>query len=198
MGARAEPPFEVPLRRSLRRAGLRGSTAEVRLQGDTLILSGAEGGSLAIPPSAVECLRIASYSSRHVPPDYEFRIWRAGERGSLVIATAPRRHGSYGPVMREFAGWVFADGGRVLRGPGLLRLIVQMIWTVGTVALFALVLLGGAIAEGKWWMWLITLFVAGLAVLLFVGLYRTSWPRRVTSPEQLDEMLPAREEVRRR
>ena len=62
---------------------------------------------------------------------------------------APRRPGHYRLVMRQFAGWAFSHGGEVLRGPSLVSLLAQAVWTVGSLALFALVLLGGAIAEGR-------------------------------------------------
>jgi len=75
-------------------------------------------------------------------------------------------------------------------------MIVQMTWIVGSVTLVAVVLLGGAIVEGKWWMWLIEAFVVALAILLFVGLRRSYWPRHVSRPDQLDELLPTREENR--
>jgi len=84
----------------------------------------------------------------------------------------------------------------VLRGPGLLSVIVQMGFTVGSTGLLTLLLLGGAIVEGSVWMWLVVLFFASLTVLLFVGLRRSYWPRRVSSPEELDEFLPPREEQR--
>ena len=189
--------FTIKLSRALRSAGLRGSAAEIGLEGEVLVLSGDQGGRIAIPAQEVERIRIVSYPARYVPTDYRTRIWRTGEPRSLVIAPETRRTGDYGPVMRQFAGWVFANGGEVLRGPSLVRLLAQMIWTVGSLALIALVLLGGAIVEGRWWMWLITAFVAGLAGLLFVGLYRTAWPRRVTEPGQLDEYLPPAQETRR-
>ena len=160
------------------------------------MLTGEQGSRLAIPAGDVACIRIAGFPVRYGPTLYETRIWRTGKGRPLLIVPMPHQLANYGPAMREFAGWVHAVGGDVLRGPGLLALVVQTAFTVGSVALIALLLLGGAIVEGKWWMWVITLFAAGLAVLLFFGLYRTSWPRRVTSPDELDEMLPLREESR--
>jgi len=171
--------------------------AEIGLEGDALILAGDQGGRLAIPAREVECIRIASSPARYGSASYETRIWRTGTPGGLAIVPVPRAPGSYGPTMRNFAGWVFADGGVVIRGPSLAAVIVQMTWTVGSVTLVAVVLLGGAIVEGKWWMWLIEAFVVGLAILLFVGLRRSYWPRRVSRPDQLDELLPPREESRR-
>ncbi|WP_114950995.1 hypothetical protein [Sphingosinicella terrae] len=196
MSAAAEPAFTVPLSRAMRRAGLRGAMAQVRLEGDILVLGGDGGGTLALVPGDVTCIRIASYPGRHRPTGYETRIWRRQASGSLAIVPMNHAMGGYGPVMRRFAGWVFADGGSVLRGPSLPALLFQMAWTVGGIALIALLLLGGAIAEGLWWMWLIVALFAGLAVLLFVGLRRAYWPRRVIRPEQLDEFLPLSEENR--
>ena len=194
MSAPAEPAFEVPLLEAMRRAGLEGLMAEVRLDGDTLRLAGDRGGALAIPAREVDRIRIAAFRGRRGPPLHETRIWRAGAEGSLLLVASPHHPGSYGPVIRRFAGWVFAEGGEVLRGPGMLSVIVQMGFTVGSTGLLTLLLLGGAIVERSVWMWLVVLFFASLTVLLFVGLRRSYWPRRVSSPEELDEFLPPREE----
>jgi hypothetical protein len=195
--ADAEATFTVPLGSAMRGAGLRGTMAEIRLEGDALILTGDQGGRLAIPARDVECIRVASHPGRYRSTGYETRIWRIGTRAPLSIVPMPHALGNYGATMRSFAGWVFADGGKVLRGPSLPVLIVQMTWTVGSVALVAVLLLGGAIVEGLWWMWLIEAFVIGLAILLFVGLRRSYFPRRVSRPDQLDELVPPAEENRR-
>ena len=196
MSAPAEPAFQVPLLEAMRRAGLDGSMAEIRLDGDTLRLVGERSGALAIRAGEVDRIRIAAFRGRRGPPLHETKIWRAGERTPLLIVASPHHPGSYGPVIRRFAGWVFAEGGQVQRGPGLLSVIVQMGFTVGSTGLLTLLLLGGAIVERSFWMWLVVLFFAGLTVLLFVGLRRSYWPRRVSSPEELDEFLPPREEER--
>ena len=196
MNAPAEPAFEVPLLKAMRRAGLDGAMAEIRLDGDTLRLSGDQGGALAIPAREVARIRIARFAGRRGPPLHETKIWRAGEKAPLLLVASPHHPGSYGPVIRQFAGWVFAEGGQVLRGPGLLSVIVQMGFTVGSTGLLTLLLLGGAIVERRFWMWLVVAFFAALTVLLFVGLRRSYWPRHVCSPEELDEFLPPREESR--
>jgi len=170
--------------------------AAIRLDGDKLRLAGDRGGALAIPAREVDRLRIAAFHGRRGPALHETKIWRAGEKAPLLLVASPHHPGSYGPVIRQFAGWVFAEGGQVLRGPGLLSVIVQMGFTVGTTGLLTLLLLGGAIVEGSVWMWLVVLFFASLTALLFVGLRRSYWPRRVSSPEELDEFLPPREEQR--
>ena len=189
------PRFTFPLGKTLRGAGLQGAAVEVELEGKALILRGDGGGRLSIPAREVECMRIASYTARSHPTSWQTFIWRSGERRPVAISPLSHEPGDYGPMMRTFSIWVSADGGRVLRGPGLTSLIIQMILTVGSVSLVALVLLGAAIVDRQWYMWLITAFVAGLAVLLFVGLRRTNWPRRVTEPDLLAEFLPPAQET---
>jgi hypothetical protein len=193
----AEPRFAVPLRRAMRREGLTGSKAEVRLEGDALVLTGDAGGSMRIPAPEVDRLRIASLllpPPRHSPRPprmlYETWIWRSGNRARLLIGPPADRRGQYRAVMREFAGWVFADGGKVYRGPGLATLIVKMAWIFVPLSLLGLLLLGGAIIEGRPWLWLVAFFVLALPILLARRTWQRHWPRRVTCPEELDEVLP--------
>jgi hypothetical protein len=197
----APPHFAVPMRRAMRREGLAGSKVEVRLQGDTLVLTGDAGGSLSVSAAEVDRIRIASV--RLPPPRrsprpprtlYETRIWRSGNRARLLIGPPADRRGHYRAVMREFAGWVFEDGGKVLRGPGLATLLLQTVWATVPLGLIGLLLLGGAIVEGRPWLWLLAFFVLTLPVLLARRAYRRHWPRRVTRPEELDEVLPPTEE----
>jgi hypothetical protein len=197
------PGFAVPLRRAMRRAGLRGSTAEVRLQGDELVLTGDAGGMILIPAREVDRIRIASirlppprHSVRPPATLYDTKIWRSGERRPLLIGPPLDHPTRYGPVMREFAGWVFAAGGEILRGPGLFALTVEMVWTVGSVTVVGLLLLGGAIVEDRLWLWIVSAIVLALPFFLARRIYRRHWPRRVSRPEELDEVLPPREESR--
>lgn len=194
----AERHFPVPLRRAMRREGLTGSKAEVRLEGDALVLTGDGGGRLRISASEVDRIRIASlplppprHSTR--PPRIVFETWirRSGGRAALRIGPpGPGHGGPYRAAIREFAGWVFAGGGEVYRGPGLPTLIVKMAWVVVPLSLIGLLLLGGAIVEGRLWLWLAALFVLALPIWLARRIWRRHWPRRVGRPEELDEVLP--------
>ena len=187
----------MPLLAGLRAAGLRGENAHVRIRGDKLVITGDEAGGIEIAPHDVDRIRINTYSSRARPiPHYDTRIWLRGVWKPLAFAPPRHRHGTYGPVMREFAGWVFADGGKVIRGPGLFGLVVQTVLTIGIPSLVTLALLGEALESGQIAIWIVTVFCAGLTLLLFNALYLSQGPRRVTRPEQLDEFLPAREEKR--
>lgn len=182
---------------AMRAVGLSGVTARVGLRGDTLVIAGDESGEIEIRPSEVDRMRISAYSSRAQPrPRYDTRIWRHGERTPLAIAPPLDRHGTYGPVMRTFAGWVFADGGQIIRGPGLFGVSVELVVMIGFPGLITLALLNEALASGGVGLWIVTFFSAGLTALLFKALSVSQWPRRVTRPEELDEYLPAREESR--
>ena len=191
------PGFVVPIGPSLRRVGLEGNAARVALDGDRLILTGDRSGRLEIPARQVRSMRIGMYRSRWRPrPTYDTRIWRRGERLALAIAPPALGYGAYGPVMREFAGWVFADGGVVIRGYGLFGLIAQALIVTGGFSLITLALLGEALASGGVGPWIGAFVCAGLTLLLSKALILGQWPRRVTRPEQLDEFLPAREDAR--
>ena len=197
----AEPYFAVPMRRAMRREGLAGSKVEVRLQGNALVLTGDAGGSLRVPAAEVDRIRIARVRlppPRHSPRPpktvYETRIWRSGHRAGLLIGPPADRRRHYRALMREFAGWVFAGGGKVVRGPGLAILLVQTAWAIVPLGLIGLLLLGGAIVEGRFWLWLVAFFVLALPIFLARRVYRRHWPRRVSRPEELDEVLPPPEE----
>ena len=200
MNEQAEPRFAVPLRRAMRREGLAGSRAEVRLQGDTLVLTGDSGGTLSIAAAEVERLRIAFHElppPRFVvrPPSrlYQARIRRRAKR-SLLVGPPSDRPDQYRAAMRLFAGWVFANGGEVLRGPGLAELILRLVWAIVPLTLIGLLLLGGAIVEGLVSLGLAAVLVLALPAFLVRRIHRRHWPRRVTRPEELDEVLPPPEE----
>lgn len=194
----AERHFTVPLRRAMRREGLAGSKAEVRLEGEALLLIGDSGGTIRISAREVDRLRIASLQlppPRHStkPPRTVYETWirRRGSRAAVRIGPpGPGHGGPYRATIREFAGWVFADGGAVYRGPGLATLIVEMAWVVVPLSLIGLLLLGGAIVEGRFWLWLVAFFVLASPIVLARRAWRRHWPRRVSRPEELDEVLP--------
>jgi hypothetical protein len=197
----AEPRFAVPLRRAMKREGLAGSKADVALHGDTLVLMGDGGGRIRVSARDVDRMRIASlqlppprHSTRPPAILYESRIWRTGKRAPLLIGPPADRPDHYRALMREFAGWVFAEGGEVIRGPSLAALTVQMVWTVVPLSLLGLLLVGGAMVEGLVWLWLAAASVLALPFFLARWAYRRHWPRRVSRPEELDEQLPPPEE----
>lgn len=193
------PGFAVPLRKAMRREGLAGPAALVSLEGDVLVLRGQERGQLRVPAGDVERLRLATltlppprFAARPPTKLYEARIRRSGRRPRLLVGpTTDRDH--YRSIMREFAGWVFTDGGEVLRGPGLFELALRMAWAIVPLGLLGLLLLGGAIVEGLAWLWLLALGVLATPFVLARRVARRHWPRRVTRPEELDEVLPALE-----
>lgn len=193
--------FAVPLRRTMKREGLAGETVAVSLDRNALVLTGDAGGLLRVPATEVERIRIATLllpPSRHSmrPPTtlYETRIWRTDNRARLLIGPATDRPVHYRSVMREFAGWVFADGGEVFRGPGLAELILRMAWTIVPLSLIGLLLVGGAMVEGLAWLWLLAVSVLATPFFLAHRIWRRHWPRRVHRPEELDEVLPPLEE----
>jgi hypothetical protein len=200
----AGPRFAVPLRAAMKREGLAGATVSVSLDGDVLVLTGEGGGLLRVPAAEVERLRIATVTlppPRHSvrPPTtlYEARIWRTGHRGRLLIGPSADRPHHYRSVMREYAGWVFAGGGEVLRGPGLGELVLRMAWAIVPLGLLGLLLLGGAVVEGLAWLWLLAASVLAAPIFLARRIRRRHWPRRVESPEALDDVLPPLEEKER-
>jgi hypothetical protein len=185
--------FETALVGALARAGPEGMIGKVRLDGDTLRVVGEKGGELAIPAVQVERIRLVRISGSRLGTTYEARIWRKG-MSAPVLLMPPRPPGGYGPVIKGFARHVAAVRGTVMRGPGLVTAIVNLLIMGGSVTLLATgaVLLG--VYEGGWGWWLAAAVAVALDFLLLASTLRNRWPRRVRNLDELDRELPSKKE----
>lgn len=186
--------FHVPVTAELERAGLRGLQASISLEGDTLRLSGEEGGEIAVQATDVERLQLAHFGGSRLPTLYEAKIWRKSLPGPLLIV-AGRQPGQYGPAMKAFAGRIAGRGGAVMRGPSLRTALAGLLLAGGSLTLLAAGAVLLAVLDDGWGWWLLAIALIVIDGLWLVATFRNRWPRRVLDPDELDrELPPAKEE----
>jgi hypothetical protein len=182
--------FEAARDAGLRRAGIAGRPT-VRLEGDSLIVTGAREGRLAIAPEQVERMLIACTRARHGPL-YETRIWRRGDEKPLLLM--PRRSlddkiESYPDIIRDFARRVAERGGidriRTGRGPDAGR--IGILFAFAVLLLFGLFSLLFATVGGLWPFYPVTAFF----LLLLWWAHRLVKHAKTAVPiASLDELEP--------
>jgi len=181
--------------RKLARLGLEGDEVIVRLEGDQLVLTGASGGTLAIPAAAVDRLRHFGTEEvqelpENIPPTLEVKIWWSG-RPEPVFLTPFANHKAYGTVIGGFAERVAAWRGvdRLMIGPGHATAIINLLIVVPPCLLLFGLLLALSIWDSAWW-WLATVPLLALFVWLGGRNIVSRWPRRVASIEAFKAHLP--------
>lgn len=180
------------------RGGFEGSWDGVglaRVDGDALRIGGREGRELVIPAERVERIRFASFPGTSTTrASWETRLWLQGGGKPLLILATPETAARYGPIMRAFAERVAERGGldRIMRGPGLGTAIANFALAGCSVMAVAILFVVYAIFDGTWWMWLIAAVSLLVAGLLVVSLVRKQWPRRISSLDELADVLPDR------
>lgn len=195
MTATRRGSFDSVGSKALARLGLEGDTVTVRLDGDQLMLTGCDGGSLSIPAASVDRLRHFGTEEVHqlpsnIPAMVEAKIWWSGRpQPVLLIPTVGRK--AYSAVIGGFAERVAAyrGVGRLMLGPGYTTAIVNLLIVLPP----CLLLLGGllvvSVMDGGWW-WLATIVLSTLFLWLGGRNIVSRWPRRVASIEAFRANLP--------
>jgi hypothetical protein len=181
--------------RKLAALGIEGDEIAVRLEGDQLVLTGSESGTLAIPASAVDRMRHFGTEEvqelpGNIPATMEVKIWWGG-RPEPVLLTPFANHKAYGAVIGGFAERVVAWRGveRLMLGPGYATAIINLLIVGPPCLLLFALLLGLSIWESAWW-WLATIPLAALFLWLGGRNIVSRWPRRVRSLEAFKTYLP--------
>ncbi|MBO9622593.1 MAG: hypothetical protein J7500_07765 [Sphingomonas sp.] len=174
---------------ALEALGVKGSNLSVALEGDRLVLSGRDGGTVAIPAHAVERLRHFGTEQVHelegsIAATLEAKIWWSGSPRPVVLTAIAGQGGDYRATILDFAERVAAahGPGRLQLGPGYATAIVNLLIVVPPCLLLFALLVGVSILDGGWW-WLATAVIAPLFLWLGGRNLASRWPRRVRSIE---------------
>lgn len=198
--SRFGPSFTAANTRALRRRGLRGDTVVVVLTEEVLGLVGAEGGDAAIPFGQIAGLRAGFIQSRHGSGP-ELRVFLGDGTGMLHLVPARDRGDaavasrSYPGLVRALAARLAASGrqDRIETGSGMLWAVFSTVLlcvpALAMSAVFAYTLLH-PLPEFERWIARGVTGVAAIGLVALVPLYwRTTWPRRVRRPADLDRVL---------
>lgn len=195
MTAEGRGSFRSVGSRALARLGVKGDQVSVRLEGDQLVLTGCEGGTLRIPAGSVDRLRhfrteVVQSLPSNVPSTVEAKIWWSGRPKPVLLIPIGQRRG-YSAVIGGFAERVAAWRGveRLRIGPGVTTAILNLLIVVPPCLLLFGLLLTLSILDSSWW-WLATIPLSALFLWLAGRNIVSRWPRRVRSLEAFKADLP--------
>jgi len=172
----------------LAEAGLGEGRLRVSVDGNSLLIEGKTGRSLAIPAADVAELRLGRVTIKN-GFIHEARLWRRGERRPLHFVGG-RVDPGYAQVMRAFAARVEAAGGELWRGDTLVNAAILLALSSGSIALLAIFLAVSAWLTPSWGFAAAAMLVAAGDLWLTRRLLARIWPRRVAGLADLDFALP--------
>lgn len=194
-GASATDGFETAVTVGMKRRGVRGRLARVRLVGGMLRIDGAEGSGIAIAVTSIGRIRVGYFESRHGNL-FGTRLWL--DDGGPPIALRPiRPFGGYRDIVLDLARAVAGTRGlqAVHRGTGLVAAVYNAL-------VFGAAFVGLSYTAWKYWeawLWpllLLPIAFGGVTVYAARQMLRRHLPRPVASLAELDVQLPRAKETR--
>ena len=182
--------FHCYMTRDLRKQGLDGAEAWVRVNDEMIDLSGTEGGQLRVRLDDVTRIRVGYLDAKG--RTYETRLWRSGSEKPLRLAATSGTWWAYGDAIRAVAAGLIArqrfdriERGNsrfdALFGPSMMGAL--LVGAIG-VSVFAL-------GHEPWWGRLLVPLIPLIvfSILLWLGVARY-WPRPIGDLADLDVQLP--------
>jgi hypothetical protein len=186
----AEETFQCHVNRHMRKLGLVGSVAWVRVGNDVIDLTGADGGQVRIRLDDMTRIRVGYLDSKGRA--YETRIWSWGAEKPLRIMPTIASWAAYAQAVRSLASGLVARQrkDRIERGYSRFDALLGPVLT-GLLVLGAVGVSIFALGNEPWWGRLlvpvIPLIVFGSLLWLGVARY---WPRPIRELSDLDVQLP--------
>lgn len=185
-----EQVFQCYLTRALRRQGLHGSVAWVRVTPELIDFTGTESGQFRVRIDDIVRLRVGYVDAKS--RTYETRLWTWGAGRPLRIVPVTSAWAAYGAATRLIASELLARqrGDRIEQGASKFDAVFGPLM-MGLLVVAAIGISIFALENEPWWG---RLFVPAIPVAIFGALLwvavRRSWPRPIVSLSDLDVQLP--------